>query len=134
MSGFIWKRSNAGKILWTNITSLPNIAGFYKEILLEGDADFCTSQLFLDLTVRGVEVGVYSHEMDKFHKFIDEVFVEAHTENVEHAIRNQMKEQLKARHTPFHRAATFMKHLKDQDAVKSIDRIKAQLPEGLKSL
>lgn len=116
--------------LRVNVSSVQELAQYYESLFLVGDADFCSSQLFFDLNFNADNVTVRVEDEDNFYKFLSTVFEATET----WVTPMQIKQQLKSRHTPFHRAATFMKHLKDEDGVAAVERVKSQLPEMIKEL
>lgn len=113
-----------------SVQSLPQIYRLYKKITLIADNDICCSQVFLDMNLNCNEVEIQSANPNGFKKMLSEMFVESDNENIQQEIKNQIK----ARHTPFHRAARFMKYLGNNDAMRQIDNVKSQLPELLKGL
>jgi len=116
-----------------NASSIHELAQYYKSFTLVGDVDFCSSQLFFDLNFNAKNVTVKFEDKEGFDKFLSTVFKDGDTKSAEE-MSNQIKQQIKARHTPFHRASTFMKHLKDKEGVLQVDRVKDKLPEMLKDL
>lgn len=113
-----------------NVQTLPQIYKIYQKVVLIGDNDICCSQLFLDMNLSCKKVEVQSENQDGFKKMLNEMFVESDNEN----IQEEIKSQIKSKHTPFHRASRLMKHLGNSDAMKQIDAFKTQLPELLKGL
>jgi len=117
--------------LRVNASSIQELSQYYKEVSLVGDTDFCSSQLFFDLNFNAHNISVTVEDQENFTKFLSTVFKEDES-NEDLAL--QIKDQMKARHTPFHRAATFLKHLKFQDGMLQVENVKGQLPAMLKEL
>jgi hypothetical protein len=118
--------------LRSNVSSVQGLSQYYKSFSLVGDTDFCSSQLFFDLNFNANNISVNVEDKENFDKFLSSIFKDDGSSVRE--ISSQIKQQLKARHTPFHRASTFMKHLKDKDGAIQVDTVKNQLPELLKDL
>ena len=114
-----------------NALSMHELFKYYQKWTLVGNADFCSSQLFFDLNMNAHNINVSVEDDENFNKFLHEVFNDAG--EIED-MGTQIKEQLKARHTPFHRAGTLCKHLKHQDGLDQVERVKGQLGEFLKEL
>jgi len=122
--------------LRVNSSSIQELSQYYESFSLVGDADFCSSQLFFDLNFNARNITVIAEDQQNFTKFLSNIFVDTEAENKksEEEMAVQIKQQLKSRHTPFHRAATLLKHLKFQDGVERVENVKGQLPEMLKGL
>lgn len=117
--------------LRVNASSIQELAQYYKSISLVGDVDFCSSQLFFDLNFNANNVTVRVEDEENFDKFLLNIFKDAKSEE---QMGRQIRQQLKSRHTPFHRAATFLKHLKYKDGMEQVEQVKGQLPNMLKDL
>ena len=114
-----------------NIRNLSQLYKVYDKMSLIGDNDLCCSQLFFDMAMHCNNPVVRSSDQDGFNKFLSTVFQESNSEdNLLGEIRNQIKD----RHTPFHRAWRLMKFLGDKDAMSKIDNVKNQLPTLLKDM
>lgn len=115
--------------LRTNATSLKGLYPVYNKLTVVGDANFCSSQLFFDLNYNTHNISISCHDETAFFDFLSEAF-----ENIDTGedIKLQVREQIKNRHTPFHRAATLCKHLKAKDEMAKVERAKSQLSELLK--
>lgn len=114
----------------TNALSLHQLYKLYSKITLVGDSKVCCSQLFFDLSFNCKDVEIKSSDTDKFYKMLESIFTES--ENLDTKL--EIKNQIKSKHTPFHRAWRFMKYLGDSGSMSKIDKVKDQLPEALKDI
>jgi hypothetical protein len=104
--------------LRVDIRSLRKLMQLYKNISVFGTVDFCTSQLF----------SVKSDDDDGFQKIMSELFNESKATDV----KKELKQQIKSRHTPFHRAARLLKILGEKEAMGKVENVKSQLHTALK--
>lgn len=117
--------------LRVNASSIQELAQYYHNFLLCGNTDFVSSQLFFDLNFNAHNITVHVSDEDNFNKFLGDIFVDGEAQK---DIGRQVKNQLKSRHTPFHRAATFLKYLKARDEMSQVERVKTQLGPMLENL
>lgn len=118
-----------------NVSSIHELFHLYRNICIAGDSDFCLSQVFFDSVVNAESMSVIAHDVDNFHDGLKELFSESEIDTEDRAvIKAEMKRQIKQRHTPFHRAATLMKLLKNKEDMMKVERIKEQLPNAIKDL
>jgi hypothetical protein len=118
-----------------NILSLQALFDMYQTISIAGPADFCLSQIFFDSAINAREMSIIADDKDNFHKGLDEIFTDTNLQsNNRDEIKAEIKKQVKQRHTPFHRAATLLKHLKNKDAMAKVEKFKESLPELLKDI
>lgn len=110
--------------------SLTRLFNVYKKISLVGDKDLCLSQMFFDMVLAGVNMQIKCSDQPSFNKFLNTVFKESDTDNIPSEIKNQIK----TKHTPFHRAGRLLKFLKHTDGVNNVEKAKNQLPELLKDI
>ena len=75
---------------------------------------------------------IRSLDQEVFNKFLGNVFQD--TDQNEDDLLGQIRNQIKDRHTPFHRAWRLMKFLGDKDAMSKIDNVKNQLPTLIKDM
>ncbi len=108
----------------TNINSLKGLYPVYEKIRLVGDANFCSSQFFFDLNFNTYNIAVTCSDRPNFDKFLAEAFEDKDDGG---DIKLQVRNQIKDRHTPWHRAATLCKHLKAKDEMMKVERAKSQL-------
>jgi hypothetical protein len=114
-----------------NAPSMQDLFKYYRKWSLVGDADFCSSQIFFDLNFNVHNIVVAAEDGENFDKFLEEIFEDKDSGE---DIGVQIKNQLKLRHTPFHRAATLMKYLKFKDGMSQVEHVKTQLSDMLKGL
>ena len=114
--------------LRVDIRSLRKLIQLYKNISVFGTVDFCTSQLFFDLCLYCPSVSVKSDDDDGFQKIMSELFNESKATDV----KKELKQQIKSRHTPFHRAARLLKILGEKEAMGKVENVKSQLHTALK--
>lgn len=107
--------------LRTNAISIGQLYGIYKNVMLVGDTDFCSSQLFFDLNYNTDNIKVEVSDRENFNKFLSEAFKNT---DADEDIGLQIKGQIANSHTPFHRAATLCKHLKFKDGMIKTERAK----------
>lgn len=117
------------------ILNIRHLYQLYKKITVFGGADFCSSQLFFDANLRAhnTAFNVPQNEVENWNSVLKTCFVEDagwDSENIQPVI----KAQIKARHTPFHRAWTLMKHLKYKDGMQKVESVKNQLSGALKDI
>lgn len=117
--------------LRVNASSIQELAQYYHKFTLCGNTDLCSSQLFFDLNFNAHNITVQVEDDENFSKFLTDIFVD---EEALDDVGRQVKNQLKSRHTPFHRAATFCKYLKFKDGMSQVERVKGQLGEMLENL
>lgn len=117
--------------LRVNASSIQELAQYYHKFTLCGNTDLCSSQLFFDLNFNAHNITVQVEDDENFNKFLSDIFVDGDTEG---DIGKQIKNQLKSRHTPFHRAATFCKYLKAKDEMSKVETVKTQLGPMLENL
>jgi hypothetical protein len=110
---------------------MQDLFKYYRKWSLVGDADFCSSQIFFDLNFNVHNIVVAAEDGENFDKFLEEIFEDKDSGE---DIGVQIKNQLKLRHTPFHRAATLMKYLKFKDGMSQVEHVKTQLSDMLKGL
>jgi len=119
----------------TNVQSLQTLFRMYETITLAGPADFCLSQMFFDSAINAKAMSIVAEDKDNFHKGLDEIFVDTDLKSDDRSeIKKEIKKQVKQRHTPFHRAATLLKHLKARDEMVKVEKFKEQLPILLKDI
>jgi hypothetical protein len=123
-----------------NVLTLRNLYKVYKTITVIGDLDFCSSQLFFDANLQAHNISYLVNE-DQAEDFSDviQAYLEPDKANLQDDINDSgiqrfIKDQIKARHTPFHRARTLMKYLKDQESMAKVELVKNRLPEILKDI
>jgi hypothetical protein len=112
------------------VHSLPQLYKFYPKFVLIGDNDICCSQIFFDMVLNCKTVEVKSSDKKGFENMLKSIFVDS--ENLD--IHLEMKSQIKARHTPFHRASKLIKNLDDESSFKKIEKLKDNLPAILKGI
>lgn len=117
--------------LRVNASSIQELSQYYHNFTLCGNTDFVSSQLFFDLNFNAHNITVNVSDEDNFNRFLGDIFMDSGS--VEDMGR-QIKNQLKSRHTPFHRAATFLKYLKARDEMSQVERVKTQLGPMLENL
>lgn len=110
--------------------SLPQIYKIYPKVVLIGDNNICCSQIFLDMNLNCQKVEVKSSDTEGFEKMLREMFTETTGEDIQTEIRNQIK----AKHTPFDRAWRLMKYIKDDSSMNKVMTVKNQLPELLRGV
>lgn len=110
--------------------SLPRIYKIYPKVVLIGDNDLCCSQIFLDMNLNCKRVEVKSSNQEGFEKMLKEMFTAVASEDIQAEIKNQIK----AKHTPFDRAWRFMKYLNNNDGMNQIMKIKNEIPQALKDV
>lgn len=121
----------SGFDLKADIRSIKKLLGLYKQLHIVGDADLCSSQLFFDVCLNCSNITITSTDTDKFNKGLDLIF--SNVGGVDN-VREEMKNQIKARHTPFHRASRLMKFTGDKESMQKVENVKAKLSEALKEL
>lgn len=115
----------------SNAASAHHLYKSYKSFTLVGETEFCCSQIFFDLTMNATGITVKPENVDQFGEFLKTMFKDGGSfEN----IGTELKNQLKSKHTPFHRAGTFVKHLKDKDAMTKVEQMKGHFPDALKDV
>jgi hypothetical protein len=119
----------------SNVATVAQLYQFYKKVSFFGDADFCSSQVFFDANLQSHGASFYTPESERANwgSVLKDCFVEVPI-NSQEEVQAAVKQQIKTRHTPFHRAWTLMKHLKNQEAMKSIENIKNQIGPALKDI
>jgi hypothetical protein len=115
-----------------NVRNLSQLYKVYDKMSLVGDNDLCCSQLFFDMMMYCNNPAVRSSDQEVFNKFLGNVFKD--TDQSEDDLVGQIRNQIKDRHTPFHRAWRLMKFLGDKDAMSKIDKVKSQLPTLIKDM
>jgi hypothetical protein len=110
----------------SNAASAQDLYNRYQAFTLVGDVEFCSSQLFFDLTMNAKSITIKSENAGDFNKFLTTVFKDNGSMK---DIGTQLKDQLKARHTPFHRAGTLIKHLEDKEAMVKVEQMKGHFPD-----
>lgn len=119
----------------TNLRSVHTLFHMYETICIAGSSDFCLSQLFFDTVLNAQEMSVIAHDKDNFYSGLQELFTESEINTDDRAaIKEEMKKQVKQRHTPFHRAATLLKLLKDKESMMKVEKFKELLPNALKDI
>lgn len=114
-----------------NVRSLASLYKRYPKMTLTGSNELCCSQLFFDMVLSCNQIDVKSSDSEGFHKIMKEIFTNGdNTDDVQ----AEMKRQIKAKHTPFHRAWRLMKYLDNKEAMGRLDQIKSKLPEILKDI
>jgi hypothetical protein len=111
-----------------NALTLSRYYNQYPKITLVGDKNLCCSQLCLDLALNAKDFEVKCSDVIAIHDMSGLLFSQSENDNV----KEEMKNQIKAKHTPFHRAWRFMKYLENKEAMSNLEKIKTQLPELLK--
>lgn len=117
--------------LRVNASSIQELSQYYHSFSLVGDTDFVSSQLFFDLNFNAQNITVRVSDDENFAKFLSDIFIDG---GAVKDIGGQVKKQLKSRHTPFHRAATFCKYLKFKDGMNQIEHVKGQIQPMLENL
>jgi hypothetical protein len=117
--------------LRVNASSIQELSQYYHNFALVGNTDFVSSQLFFDLNFNAHNISVRVSDDENFSKFLTDIFVD---EEALDDMERQVKNQLKSRHTPFHRAATLCKYLKFKDGMSQVERVKGQLGQMLENL
>lgn len=113
-----------------NALNLQQLYKLYPKCVLIGDNDLCCSQVFFDMNISCKKVEVRSSDQDGFNKMLGEMFADFSGNDIQTEIKNQIK----AKHTPFDRAWRFMKYLNNNDAMNKIMKIKNDLPQLLKDV
>lgn len=114
-----------------NVRNLSQLYRVYDKMSLVGDNNLCCSQLFFDMAMYSDNPVIISSDQEGFNKFLENVFQDA---NPEDNLMGEIRNQIKNRHTPFHRAWRLMKFLGDKDAMSKIDNVKNQLPTLIKDM
>lgn len=109
--------------------SAVNLYGLYDLVTIVGDVDFCTSQVFFDASVYSDRVAIKSDDRDRFNMFVSDVFVDMEVDEDTSPLElmQHVKKQIKSRHTPYHRAATLMKLLKDKESLAKVETVKSKV-------
>jgi hypothetical protein len=110
--------------LKTNITQLAEIYGLYSKIILSGDISLITSQVFFDICVGGHDLNVAPSKEQKkeFDNFLGTVFKEPKHPTGNGNLVQEVRSQIISKHTPFNRAERLMRFLKNNDAVKMLQK------------
>jgi len=110
--------------LKTNTTELAEIYGLYSKIILSGDINLITSQVFFDICVGGHNLNVAPSEEQKeeFGNFLGTVFKEPKNPTGNGNLVQEVRSQIISKHTPFSRAERLMRFLKNDDAVKILQK------------
>lgn len=103
--------------------NLSNLYGLYDTIFLVGEEKLYGSQIFFDATLNSKKVQVACTDQEKFSKLLTKVF-NCDLEDEGDDVAYQVKQQIKTRHTPFHRAWTLMKYFKNEDAQSKLVQAK----------
>ncbi len=115
----------------SNATSAHELYKRYGSFTLVGDMDFCSSQIFFDLTMNATNVIVKTDNTDEFEKILMSIFKDTgSTEDMSIQIKNQMK----SHHTPFHRVGTLMRLLGDKEAAHKVEIAQGHLSEAIKEI
>lgn len=114
----------------SNVMSAHELYKKYQSFTLVGDMDFCSSQLFFDMTINATNITVKTDTVP-FEQFLLKVFKDT---NSEEDIALQIRSQIKNHHTPFHRAETLMSHLKNEEAAAHIREACGKLPDAIKEI
>ncbi len=115
----------------SNAVSAHELYKKYNSFTLVGDMDFCSSQLFFDLTVNAPNVVVKTDDTETFEKFLVEIFNDTGSKE---DMALQIKNQMKSNHTPFHRATTLMKHLGDEEMTAKVEVMQGHFPDAIKEI
>jgi len=118
-----------------NVASIAQLYKYYEQITFFGNTDFCSSQLFFDANLQSCRAKFFvpDEEIERWTNVLETCFNSSPITD-DMSIQSMIKSQIKAKHTPFHRAWTLMKHLKNQEALRSIETVKSQLPTALKDV
>lgn len=108
-----------------NATSIQELCNFFSGITLVGDTDFVTSQMWFDGMAKDIDVMVKPSDQENFGKVLKEVFSQTSSDAENVAL--EITKAVKSRHTPFHRAGTFCKHLKFKEGLSAVERVKSEL-------
>jgi hypothetical protein len=110
--------------LETNITQLADIYGLYTKIILSGDISLVASQVFFDICMGGHDLNVVlsKKQKEKFDDFLEKVFKEPKHSARDTNLIQEVKSQIISKHTPFNRAERLMRFLKNDEAVKMLQK------------
>lgn len=113
-----------------DLAALNKIYHLYDTIILVGDVNEVTSQVFFDMTLksRRCSVRIKDEQQPIFNKFLSRIISEEPTENDDPAaIKNMITAQILRKHTAYNRAERLMKFLKNDEAVRNLQQIKNSL-------
>ena len=118
------KDEGGGFDLETNITQLADIYGLYTKIILSGDISLVASQVFFDICMGGhdLNVALSKKQKEKFDDFLEKVFKEPKRPARDANLIQEVKSQIISKHTPFNRAERLMRFLKNDEAVKMLQK------------
>lgn len=121
----------AGFDLRVDIRSVKKILSLYKNVILVGSNELCSSQVFLDMSMYADNFNVVAEDQDLFYnKCLMTLF---DNKNVDESkqLNEQIKSQIKSKHTPFHRAARLAKLAGDKESLARIEKVKQQVLTGV---
>lgn len=121
----------AGFDLRVDIRSVKKILPLYKNVILVGSNELCSSQVFLDMSMYADNFNVIAEDQDLFYnKCLTTLF---DNKNVDESkqLNEQIKSQIKSKHTPFHRAARLAKLAGDKESLARIEKVKQQVLTGV---
>lgn len=114
---------------------LYGIYPLYDECRLVGSNDFCFSQIFFDANLRCKKVSLVPEDPVSFYGNLSKIFKVSDSlkegDVSDDAIGKEIRQQVRTRHTPYHRAATLMKHLKDKESLEKVEAMKSKILGGL---
>ncbi|MQF98135.1 MAG: hypothetical protein FI729_01195 [SAR202 cluster bacterium] len=114
----------------TDVAMLHNLYHFYERFVIAGSVELSTSQIFFDscLACHKVDILPQEDSVEQFNKFLGSIFKEPEEECTD--IGTQLKKQIVAKHTPFNRAERLMRFLKNEEAVKNLQKLQNQVVKG----
>lgn len=117
-----------------SLSALSQLYKGYRHFDIIGE-DLFNTQLFFDacLNCNSLSFPTSDENGEQFSKFLEKVF-DCDTSDDGNDIFYQIKNQIKSKHTPFHRAWTLAKHLKNEEWMKSLDTIKGKVSTALGDL
>jgi len=117
-----------------SLSALSQLYKGYKHFDIIGKNLF-NCQLFFDacLNCNSLSFPTSDEDSKQFSKFLEKVF-DCNTSDDGNDIFYQVKKQIKSKHTPFHRAWTLAKHLKNEQWMKSLTTIKDKVSDVLGDL
>ena len=121
----------AGFDLRVDIRSIKKILSLYKNVTLVGSNELCSSQVFLDMSMYADNFSVIAEDQDLFYsKCLTTLFDNKNVDETK-KLDEQIKTQIKSKHTPFHRAARLAKLAGDKESLSKIEKVKQQILSGV---
>jgi hypothetical protein len=120
--------------LKVNALVLRDIYKAYKTITLCGNKNIYSSQLFFDAILNAHKVDVIRDDEEELFENLLTTIFNCNLEDEGNDVAYEVRQQIKSRQTPFHRAWTLMKHLKNEEAQKRLEKAKTEVSNILSGI